>query len=403
MAVIGIIATLDTKSEEASFLKKCIEKRGHQALLIDTGMLHPPGTDPDISRQKVFGCADEGELGECIKHGKSELQRIMTTGLGNKLVQLQGDGIIQGVISIGGGQGTAISTKAMQKLPIGFPKVMISTVACGTALFGDYVGYRDIVMIPAIVDICGINEITSVILSSGCGAVIGMAESALNVRDGSRKPVVAMTMAGVTTACVMQVKKLLDEKGVETIVCHTNVAGTATVDEMAKTGKISAVLDITTHEISGYLFGGLMAGNQNRFTNVYKSGIPVISVPGASDFLLRGPVEGLDKALQERKYYKHTPFHTHVRTSKNEMYMMGRFLAEVHNKIKGRNEILIPLQGFSQQNKKGCAIYDEEANQGFVDGVMESVDKRVKVHVCDMHINDDVFAMEIVKELEGLL
>ena len=403
MAVIGIIATLDTKGEETAFLREKIKEAGHEALILDSGMLFEPSIKPDVSRHEILKLGGVEDLEAYRKNGKAALQKRMTQGLKAMVKRLYEEGRIQGVLSIGGGQGSAMSTAAMQELPVGFPKVMVSTIACGSARFGDYVGNRDIVMIPSIADICGLNSITVPVFSSGGGAVVGMVEMAERTCRKARGPVVALTMAGVTTQCVMAVKKILDEKGWETIVCHCNVVGAIVLDEMAKEGKLDGVIDITPHDVGGLLFDGLMKCGEDRFSHIYQTGVPVMTLPGAVDFMLKGPIPELPEEFKGRAMYEHTPFHTHIRTTYEEMYQAGAYLAQKHNSCTGPNAIMVPLKGYSQQNKEGSILYDEKANRGFVDGVLAHKKNTVAYLEKDMHINDPEFAKEIVKEFEELL
>lgn len=402
MAVIGIIATLDTKGPETEFLREKIEEAGHQALILDSGMLYEPAIRPDISRHEILRLGGIEDLEASRKEGKAVLQRAMTRGLCAMLQKLYAEKRIQGVLSVGGGQGTAMSTGAMQGLPIGFPKVMVSTIACGSARFGDYVGNRDIVMIPSISDICGLNAITVPIFASGAGAVVGMAEMAERTVWKNNRPVVGLTMAGVTTECVMRVKAILEQKGYETIVCHCNVVGAVVLDEMAGEGKLSGVIDITPHDVGGLLFDGLMKSGEERFARIYKSGIPVLTLPGAVDFMLKGPVAQLPEELRGRAMYEHTPYHTHIRANYEEMYRVGAYLADKHNGCTGPNAILIPTKGYSQQNRKGGLLEDEKANRGFVDGVMATKRENVGCILKERHMNDPEFAGEIVEEFEAL-
>lgn len=401
MAVIAIIATLDTKGLEAAFLKDTIVSLGHQALLMDSGMGAEPAVKADVPREAIFRAGKVADYRQYLgENGKAAAQAAMGKGLSRVLRELQQQGKIQGVLSVGGAQGTAMSTGAMQVLPIGFPKVMISTVACGSAKFGDYVGKRDITMIPSITDICGLNSITIPIFASGCGAVVGMVEAAGHLPSRQKKPVVAITMAGVTTPCVMRVKGLLEGKGYEAIVCHTNVIGSAVVDEMAAQGNIQAVLDITPHEWGGYLFDGLMQCGKDRFAHIYNSAIPLITLPGCIDVMLKGPFDTLAPELKQRAHYAHTPFHTHLRTTYEEMYAAGKLLAEMHSQCRGKNVIMIPLKGYSMQNREGLVLYDEKANQGFIDGVRENSSDTVGCVMCDCHINDPECADQIAALLE---
>ncbi|MBS6953172.1 MAG: Tm-1-like ATP-binding domain-containing protein [Enterocloster asparagiformis] len=403
MAKVAVIATLDTKGTEAGFLRSCLEELGHEALIMDTGLLGEPLILPDISRQELMGLAGADDLDALRREGKAALMAAMTRGLREALVKLQREGKIQGALSLGGGQGTAISAAAMQALPVGFPKVIVSTIACGTARFGDYVGSRDIVMIPSIADICGLNGITVPILASACGAVSGMIAARRQAVRSASGPRVALTMAGVTTRCVMRVKELLDNKGYETIVCHCNVVGAQVIDEYAGEGRLDGVLDITPHDVGGMLFGGLMSCGPDRFARIYASGIPVVTVPGAVDFILKGPEPEVDPELLKRPHYRHTPFHTHIRATWEEMYRAGAYLAERHNGCKGRNAILVPENGYSQQNAPGGLIYDPQANRGFVQGVLEHKADSVEFGLRKLHINDPAFAEEIVAVFEKLL
>lgn len=403
MGTVGIIATLDTKGSEAAFLKEQIESAGHSVLLLDSGMLHSPATEPDITRDEILSLAGVDDLEAYRKNGKAALQKAMAEGLKKIVVRLHKEGRIQAVLSVGGAQGSAMSTAAMQMLPIGFPKVMVSTIAGGSARFGDYVGNRDIVMIPSIADICGLNSITVPIFASGCGAVVGMMESAQRVQWNTKMPKVALTMAGVTTECVMRVKTILDDKGYETIVFHCNVVGAVVIDELAKKGELDGVIDITPHEIGGLLWEGLLKGDKSRFNNVYSSGIPVMTLPGGVDIILRGPVEELEAEMKDRVYYQHTPFHTHIRTTKEEMYQVGEYITKNHNRCKGKNVIMVPKDGYSQQNASGKVFYDTEANRGFIDAVHENKLDSVGYEERDMHMNDPEFAKEIVKVFEKLI
>ncbi len=400
MAVIAVIATLDTKGAEAAFLKQTIEKMGCSVLLIDSGMGAAPTITPDLARDAVFA---EAGVSDCraylAEQGKAATQDKMREGLQKTLRRLHDEGRIQGILSVGGAQGTAISTAAMQGLPIGFPKVMVSTVACGSAQFDDYVGNRDIAMIPSIADICGLNSITIPVFASGCGAVVGMAQAQASVQVPKGKPVVALTMAGVTTPCVMGVKQQLDAEGYETIVCHTNVIGSEVVDELAQEGKIQAVLDITTHEWGGFLFDGLMKCGPERFSHIYNSEIPLISLPGCIDVMLKGPYKDLPAALQSRAHYAHTPFHTHLRTTEAEMYAAGKLIAEKHNLCRGKNAIIIPQGGYSMQNRVGHVLYDAQANAGFEKGVRNTAAETVECITTPAHINDPACIDLIVQVL----
>jgi len=402
MKKIAIVATLDTKGEEAAFLRDCIQNRGHDTLIIDSGMLFEPGFEADIKREDVLSNIGIYDIDALRKKGKRVITEAMTKALVHMVTRLYAQDSISGIISLGGAQGTAISTAAMRMLPIGFPKVMISTIACGLTPFGPYVGTRDIAMIHSVADICGVNSITRPVFTAAAGAVSGMVDALKDQKAESDRFVVALTMAGITTACVMAVKKKLDTLGLETIVFHCNGVGAVVIDEMAKQGKLNGVIDITPHDFTDMIFDGEQKSDENRFANVYASGIPVLTVPGAMDIILQGPMETVRKDLKDHVKFQHTLFHTHIRTTREEMYTVGERLAGVLNPCGDKAAVVIPLKGYSQQNAVGMPLYDEQANKGFVQAMRDALSPEVTLIEKDMHINDTAFAAEIVKAFTSL-
>lgn len=206
-------------------------------------------------------------------------------------------------------------------------------------------------------------------------------------------------MAGITTPCVMRVKEQLEAAGWEVIVCHCNESGAVLVDELARQGRIQAVADITPHEWSGYLFHGLMSCTEHRLEHVYRSDIPLISMPGGSEVILRGPEAELSDEERARVHYSHTPFHTHVRMTREEMAQLGRLIAGRHNEHQGRSVIIAPRRGFSMQNREGGIFYDPDSNAGFAEGVREVIKAPAELLEPDCHINDPACADLIVRTL----
>lgn len=402
MKKIAIIATLDTKGAEAAFLRDCIQDRGHETIVIDSGMLFEPGFAADITRETALSSIGIDDIAELRRKGKRAITEAMTEAMVHTVTRLYSQGDISGIISLGGAQGTAISTAAMRVLPIGFPKVMISTIACGRTPFGPYVGTRDIAMIHSVADICGINSITRPVFTAAAGAVAGMVDALKGQKTNADKFVVALTMAGITTSCVMQVKEKLDMMGLETIVFHCNGVGAVVINEMAKQGKLGGVIDITPHDFTDMIFDGEQKSDENRFANVYASGIPVLTVPGAMDIILQGPMETVREDLKDHVMFQHTPYHTHIRTTREEMYTVGKRLAEVLNPCGSKASVVIPRKGYSQQNAIGLPLYDEEANNGFVQAMRHTLSPEVKLIEADMHINDSAFADEIVRAFTTL-
>ena len=389
---IAVVATLDTKGQEAIFICNTLRAKGAETILIDIGSFKAEGIRADISTEQLLDWAGEEALETALRKGKAYTSDVIKEALRKKLCHMVSNDILQGVLAIGGAQGTAIASYGMQRLPLGFPKVIVSTIAGGSTRFGDYVGNRDIVMIPAIGDILGLNMITRPILNSGCGAVLGMAEIADSKPEIEEKKAVAITMGGITTPCVMRLKEQLEKSGFESLVFHCNGVGYKLIDELAGQGKLAGVIDISPHEISGMLFDGLMKCEDTRFQQVYASDIPVITTPGLLDIILISP-DALNKAeYASRAHYSHTAFHTHVRCNREELKREGEYLAEKLNKSNCKYLVMVPEKGFSMFNKPGEVIYDEDANQGFVQGLISGGLDCTKLISLPFHINDRKFA-----------
>lgn len=402
MSTVAILATLDTKGIEAEYIKKLIEADGHRTILIDTGVLGMPAIKPDCTREEIAqaGGADIESLSR--EKNKGKCLQVMMNGAYEIVGRLYRSAKIDGIISIGGAQGTAIGTYAMKALPVGVPKFMVSTIACGETKFGTYVDNKDIIMMYSVADILGLNFLTEKILSQAAGAISGMVGIKQLQKTENRKAV-AMTMIGITTKCAMKIKDVLEQQNYEVIVFHGNGVGVKTIDELAAAKAVDAVIDLSMNDITGYLCKGYMSAPPDRFKNVYKSGIPVLSVPGGTDIILRGPVELLEAKYTNRPYVKHNPYYTHVRTSPDEMAEVGKSIAERLRACIATNTVLIPQLGFSQLNKKGEALYDEAGNELLIQSLKKNVGGKTNLKILEAHINDENFAQFVINEFVGLM
>jgi uncharacterized protein (UPF0261 family) len=398
---ILIIVALDTKGPETSYLKDLIETKGHQVLVMDTGILDPPLFKPDLSRDEVARAAGT-QIEELIRN-KDKGRAIQAMAEGSKKIvqQLYREGGISGVIGLGGAQGTEIGTSAMRGLPIGFPKLMVSTVASGYAQFGTYVGTKDLLMMHSVVDILGLNVFSRMILSNAVGAMTGMVERETKI-DKTEKVQIGMTIYGTTTPGCMVAKAYLEMKGFEVVAFHPNGTGGRAMEEMVVEGILNGVLDMTTHELTDELVGGLHRAGPNRLEAAGRKGIPQVVVPGSIDFIVTGPATSLQPEYRNRKYIAHNPSITLVRTSSEEMKTIGKIMASKLNESKGPTVVMIPLRGFSYPNRKGEALYDEEGNQAFIKTLKRNL-KGVKVIEIDAHINDPEFGNEAAQTMERLL
>jgi uncharacterized protein (UPF0261 family) len=398
---ILIIATLDTKGPETSYLKDLIETKGHQVLVMDTGILDPPLFKPDLSRDEVARAAGT-QIEELIRmKDKGRAIQAMAEGSKKIVQQLYREGGISGIIGLGGAQGTEIGASAMRGLPIGFPKLMVSTVASGYAQFGTYVGTKDLLMMHSVVDILGLNVFSRTILSNAAGAMMGMVERETKI-DKPEKNQIGMTIYGTTTPGCMVAKAYLEMKGFEVVAFHPNGTGGRAMEEMVEEGILNGVLDMTTHELTDELVGGLHRAGPNRLEAAGRKGIPQVVVPGSIDFIVTGPTTSLQPEYRNRKYIAHNPSITLVRTSSEEMKTIGKIMASKLNGAKGPTIVMIPLRGFSYPNRKGEALYDEEGNQAFIKTLKENL-RGIKVVEIDAHINDPQFANAAAQTMEELL
>jgi uncharacterized protein (UPF0261 family) len=309
----------------------------------------------------------------------------MIQGLVNVVSRLYGEGKLDGVIGVGGGQGTAIATAAMRGLPVGVPKVMVSTVASGKTTFGAYVGTKDITMIHSVADIAGLNFITRKIIAQAAAAVVAMAE----VKDVAqeRRRLVALTQAGVTTPGCTEIKRLLELAGFEVIIFHCNGIGGQAMEELIRESAIQGVIDYTPHEIIDLLYDGLMPALSGRMTAAGEMGIPQIIGPGCTDMRLH-EWGAIPPDLEHRPFIRHTPTHVHFRTTYDEMSAVAHFIAQHVNLGRGPRAVIAPLRGYSMMNREGMPLYDAAANRGYVDTLKKELSPAVKLLEIDCHIND---------------
>lgn len=398
---ILIIATLDTKGPETQYLKDLMERRRHKVLVMDTGVLGPAPFQPDLSRGEVLQAAG-AQIEEIIRN-KEKGKAIQAMAEGSKRIvqRLYREGKIGGVIGLGGAQGTEIGTSAMRALPVGFPKLMVSTVASGHAQFGTYVGTKDLMMMHSVVDILGLNAFSRCILSNAANAMMGMVERGAKIEKLEKRQI-GMTIYGTTTPGCMVAKAYLESKRFEVVAFHPNGTGGRAMEEMIEEGILNGILDMTTHELTDELVGGLHRAGPNRLEAAGRKGIPQVVVPGSIDFIVSGPEESLPPEYRNRKYILHNPSITLVRANPQEMKTIGKIMASKLGKAKGPTIVMIPLRGFSYPNRKGEALYDEEGNQAFVQSLKENL-TGVKVMEIDAHINDPEFANAAAQTMEGLL
>ncbi len=395
MATIAILGTMDTKGEEHAFVADLIKERGHKVLVIDVGALEPPKLKPDITREEVARAADVDFELLLAKRDRGESVAAMSKGAPIVLSRLVTEKKVDGVISLGGGGGTAIATAAMRALPIGFPKLMVSTLASGNT--AQYVGVKDIVMFPSIVDVAGLNRISRQILTRAAGAICGMVEA--EPKKGPDKPIVVASQFGNTTACVDHARKILENEGYEVLVFHATGTGGRTMESLIEAGMVAGVLDITTTEWADELVGGFLGAGPTRLEAAARNGVPAIVTPGCLDMVnFHGP-DSVPTKFQGRSFYQHNPQVTLMRTSPEECVQLGKIIAEKVNLSTGPVTVLLPKKAISVISAAGQKFNDPVADMALFDALKANLRKDIEVVEMDCKINDPEFAEACARAL----
>lgn len=398
---IVLVGTLDTKGHECAFLRKRINDAGADAILVDAGVLGEPQVGADISREEVAraGGADHAELARTGDRGRAV--EAMGRGAGEVLGRLYAEGRLQGAAALGGSGNSSIAAAAMRDLPVGVPKLIVSTVASGDTR--PYVGAKDVTMMYSVVDISGINQISSQILGNAAGAIVGMARArSAPVVDG--RPLVGATMFGVTTPCVTHARERLEELGYEVLVFHATGTGGQSFESLAGSGYLVGALDATTTELADDLVGGVLSAGPDRLEAVGRSGIPQVVSLGALDMVNFGPADSVPERFAARNLYVHNPTVTLMRTTPEENAELGRRIARKLNGAESPTELFVPLGGVSAIDREGQPFHDPEADTALFDALRESIDPaRVQVHELDANINDPAFAIAMADRLHELI
>jgi len=399
MSTIAVLGTLDTKGLEHGYVAELIRQRGHQTLIIDMGTGAPPQITPDIPREVVAVTGGVDLAGIVARQDRGEAVAAMAGAGAVLLSKLVAEGRIHGVISLGGGGGTAIGTAAMRALPVGFPKLMVSTLAAGNV--APYVGTKDIVMFPSIVDVSGMNRLSRVLLARAAGAICGMVETA--VPEAQDKPLIAASMFGNTTTCVNAAKQILENAGYEVLVFHATGTGGKIMESLVESGIISGVLDITTTEWADELVGGILGAGPTRLDAAGKAGVPAIVTPGCLDMVNFGERATVPVRFAGRTFYQHNPQVTLMRTSPEECAELGRILAEKVNAYRGPVEVLLPLKAISIISAPGQPFHDPLADKALFDSIKQHLKPEVPVIEMDCEINAPEFSATCANALLQML
>ena len=395
MATIVVLGALDTKGEEVRFLTGQIEERGHKVLVVDTGVLGQPAFAPHITRDEVStaGGASLPALVSEADRGRAVI--AMSRGASAIVQRLLERGQLDAVIAMGGGAGTSVGTAAMRALPLGIPKVMVSTLASGDVR--GFVGVKDITMIPTIVDISGLNRISRNVFTRAAGAVCGMVES--SVPPGDDKPIIVASMFGNTTPCVEAARGMLEKAGFEVLVFHATGSGGQTMESLIEARQVAGVLDVTTTEWADELVGGVMSAGPTRLEAAAKTGTPAVIAPGCLDMVNFWAPETVPERLRDRRLYRHNEKQTLVRTTPEENIELGRIIAGKLNASSGPVEVYFPLRGISVISAAGKPYHWPEADAALLESLRKHLSKGIPLHELDCHINDAPFAQAMAQGL----
>ncbi len=325
----------------------------------------------------------------------------MTAGAVKCALELYNQGKIQGVIGLGGSMGTTLGTAVMRNLAIGVPKVMISTMASRDTRA--FVGTKDIIMLHSVCDLTGLNRITKKVLRNGALAMAGMLRPTAGREDSIDKPLVFISTLGTTEACVQNLRQTLEEKGNEVIIFHTVGAGGKAMEEMIAQEKVSALVDLSLHEMADHHFGGDYDAGPGRGTTALKQGIPSILIPGNIDFLVTGPLEVAGRRFPDRPYHVHNAAITVVRTEQNEIETLAKIIGELCNQAQEPWRILVPMKGFSAFDHQNGPLHDPAAPLLFVKMLEKTIDNKANLKTLPYHINDPEFAHAIIKAVQKLI
>lgn len=392
MPTVAILGTFDTKGPEHAFLAEKIRAHGLDVLLINAGSLAAPGITPDISSDELAAAAADDWKEILARQDRGECVTLMARGAARVVSRLAGEGRIQGIISLGGGGGTAICTSAMRALPIGFPKLMVSTLASGNT--APYVGTKDIVMMPAIADVAGVNRLTRVIFENAAGAVCGMVEAAEGRRQApaADKPMIVASMFGNTTACVTEARRILEEAGYEVLVFAATGNGGRAMEALIESGMVAGVLDITTTEWADELCGGVLNAGPERLDAAAKAGVPAVVAPGCLDMVNFGEPQTVPAKYAGRTFYQHNPQVTLMRTTPEECAELGRIIAGKVNACTAPVTVLIPSKGISVISAEGGPFHSAAADEALFSSLKSGLKSSVPVAELDVGINDPAFA-----------
>ena len=401
MPTVALVGTLDTKGAEYRFLKRRIEVLGCEVVLVDVGVLGEPLVSPDISRSEVAAAAGV-KIDRLVARGpRGAVVAAMARGARSILAEMAATHRIDAVAGMGGSSGTSLVALAVQGLPIGFPKMIVTTMASGDTR--EFVGGSDVTLMHSVVDISGLNQILRKVLGNAAAAIAGMAR-AHATPNGSVEPgpVIAATMFGVTTAGVTTARRWLEDHGYEVLVFHANGAGGRSMEALMRQGLITGVLDVTTTELADELIGGVLSAGPERLEVAGSLGLPQVVSLGSLDIANFGPIETVPDRFRDRNLYAHNPAITLMRTTPEECARLGEIVAAKLNAATGPVAVFVPLRGISAIAVEGGVFHDPMADRALFGSLRANLDPSIEVVEMDTDINDPKFASAMAECVDRL-
>ncbi|WP_329447166.1 Tm-1-like ATP-binding domain-containing protein [Streptomyces sp. NBC_01426] len=410
MTSVVLVGTLDTKGVEYGWLRERLLRAGVEVVLVDTGIMDEPRVPADVSREAVARAAgtELADLRAAADRGAAVT--AMAAGAEATLLRLHDEGRLHGVLAIGGSGGTSIATRAMRALPLGVPKVMVSSMASGDV--APYVGSSDITMMYSVVDIAGINSVSAPVLANAVEAVAAMAGGFVrSSREpgparpaAGGRPLIAASMAGVTTIGVDAARERLTELGYEVLVFHVSGTGGRTLEKLAGQGIFAGVLDLTLSELADDLCGGILTAGPDRLSAAGRAGIPQVVSLGALDMVKFGPLESLPERARYRRVRVHNPSITVIRTTVSECAELGRRVAAKLRSATGPTAVCVPLRGLSTLGAPGGPYHDPRADGALFSALREGLrGSAARLYDYDTHINDPAFGRDAADRLHAMI
>lgn len=402
---VALIGTLDTKGPEIAYLRDRCQALGLETVVIDSGILGDPlDIEPDVSREAVAQAAGSDLAAIRQAGSRGAAVHEMMKGVRQVVLDLYAAGRLHGAACLGGAEGAVLGAHAMQALPVGIPKIIATPIASGKRHFGPLIGLRDVMVIHSIIDILGLNPISTTIFDNIAAALAGMTAHGHVMKLDTNERYVAITMLGNTTKSVMAAKERLAEAGLEAIIFHSNGVGGPAMEELAQQGLFIGVIDMTTDELADELVGGFHNGGPERLRVIGRLGLPQVVVPGCIDFTVHGPPEAVPEALRDRPMYTHNPVFTLVRTLKPEMAELGRRFAERLNEATGPLKIAYPTQGLSIPSYPPDGVFwDPPADAAFMAALRADLRAGIPILEYERHVNEPAFGVEVAELLLQML